>query len=148
MSNTRKLRDVAEDDQADAAAAQIIAAIRAIPGAEEAAADGRSDPLYRRAYAALDAALDPAHPGRRCPHIGPIRPYVLDPYRGLLSCGWCRREDQFVPLGGDEEFRCDRCAAMVDPADFCTVLLVLAEFITAGVMVCPPCHDAYTGRQR
>lgn len=138
------------DDQEAAARADLHARIRAAlpPGAPRVTGiNGDADPLYRQAHAALDAALDPAHPERRCPHVRGLKPYTLDMWRAVLSCGRCRRSDQLTLLPGDEEHRCDRCRVLVAPADQCRALVNLAGFIVTIAMVCPACWRAYTGRE-
>lgn len=139
----------ATDDQVAAASADLHARILAAapPGMPRVTGiNGDADPLYRQAHAALDAALDPAHPERRCPHVRGLKPYTLDMWRAVLSCGQCRRADQLEALGGDEEHRCDRCRALVATADFCHVIMRVSGFIAAPAMVCPACWHAYTGR--
>ena len=138
----------ATDDQVAAARADMQARMGVVlpsgtPRVGVKEADG--DVLYQRAYAALDAALDPAHPERRCPHVRGLKPYTLDMWRAVLSCGQCRRADQMTLLAGDEEHRCDRCRVLVAPAGQCKALINLSGFILTIAMVCPACWRAYTG---
>lgn len=115
------------------------------PAVPHLTVDSSADLLYQRAADALYAATDPGSPERRCPHVRGIRPYALDMWRGLLTCGQCRRADQLRPLAGDEEHVCDRCRARVSPADEHVVILTLAGFITTAAMICPACWHGYTG---
>ncbi len=137
----------ATDDQAEAARAEMTARMAALlpPSVPHIRGDHSGDPVYQLAAAALDAATDPDHPERCCPHVRGIRPYMLDMHRGLLTCGRCRRSDQFELLPGDEEHRCDRCRALVAPADECIVLLNLTGFVVTAAMVCRACWSSYTG---
>ena len=141
-------QNTATDDQEAAACADLHARILAAlpPGTPRVTGLNRdADPLYRQAHAALDAALDPAHPGRRCPHVRGLKPYTLDMWRAVLSCGQCHRADQLELLPGDEEHRCDRCRALTAYADFCRVIMRVSGFIVTVAMVCPACWRAYTG---
>lgn len=134
-------------DQEAAARRDLQNRMRAVlpPGTPHVTADPATDPLYLRAAAALDLALNEEAPERRCPHVRGVRPYVLDMWRGLLYCGRCRRDDQYRLLPGGEEHACDRCGGQVTPADECWVAMSLAGFITCGAMVCPGCWQSYTG---
>lgn len=137
------------DDQEAAARADLQARIRTAlpPSTPRITVKGSGDVLYQRAYAALDAALDPAHPERRCPHVRGLKPYTLDMWRAVLSCGRCHRADQLTLLPGDEEQRCDRCRVLVAPARQCRVIINLSGFIITIAMACPACWRAYTGRE-
>jgi hypothetical protein len=138
------MNDTATADQEAAARRDLQHRLRAVlPGAPRITVDSSADPLYRRAADALDAATDPGHPERRCPHVYGIRPYALDMWRGLLSCGQCRHPSQLHLLPGDEEHACDRCRTQVSPADEHRAILTLAGFITTVAMLCPACWRVY-----
>jgi hypothetical protein len=138
MSDRRRPRDIARDDQYDAAARELGHNIKTLY--PHAAHRKISKHLEDRVITALDTAL--AEPTRCCPHIDPTRPapYVLDLWRGLLSCGYCRHLEQTRALEGDEEYRCDQCHQLTTDDDMRTAVLKV-DMITAAAMVCPSCFE-------
>lgn len=145
MSNRRRARHTFLMDQYAAASEELHHRVTTqLPHADTGHI---SDHLQRRLVAAFDTAtLDPA---RCCPHVTPRQPaaYVLDLWRGLLSCGRCRHPDQFRRLAGDEEHRCDQCHRLMTE-DEMQVVVIRVEMIVSTAVVCPGCRDDLTHRVR
>lgn len=75
-----------------------------------------------------------------CPHVDPLHPapnLMLDHYRHRIVCTACYVAT-WEPLPGDQEFRCDLCAELVDP-DSMGQVLTHVSYLLASVALCPTC---------
>lgn len=79
--------------------------------------------------------------GSQCPHVDPAHPrpgLMLDHYRNRILCVDCYQAS-WEPLPGDQEFRCDLCAELVEKVeDFCQVVTHVGHLL-ATTSLCESC---------